>query len=78
MIKRESRVERKAGGQSGAKKNRNKMVSGGRGTSERRYLTIAELIRDCTYWQGPDGTLLFVSPSCERITGYLFPGLFIS
>ncbi|MEW6037321.1 MAG: PAS domain S-box protein [Pseudomonadota bacterium] len=38
--------------------------------SERRYRIVADFNYDWEYWQAPDGGLLYVSPSCERITGY--------
>ncbi|MEW5957601.1 MAG: PAS domain S-box protein [Chloroflexota bacterium] len=38
--------------------------------SEERYRTVAEFTYDWEYWRAPDGTFLYVSPSCERITGY--------
>lgn len=38
--------------------------------TELRYRTVAEFTYDWEYWEGPDGNLRFVSPSCERITGY--------
>ena len=38
--------------------------------AELRYRTIANFTYDWEYWEKPDGTLNFVSPACERITGY--------
>jgi PAS domain S-box-containing protein len=38
--------------------------------SELRYRTVADYTHDWEYWSAPDGTLKYVSPSCERITGY--------
>lgn len=38
--------------------------------SEERFRTIANFTYDWEYWQAPDGTYLYVSPACERITGY--------
>ena len=38
--------------------------------SETRYRTVADYTHDWEYWSAPDGKLLYVSPSCERITGY--------
>jgi len=35
-----------------------------------RYRTVADFTYDWEYWEKPDGTLHYVSPSCERITGY--------
>ena len=31
---------------------------------------VADLAHDGEYWRGPDGTLHYVSPSCERMTGF--------
>ena len=39
--------------------------------SERRYRTVADYTYDWEYWSAPDGTTNYVSPSCERITGYM-------
>lgn len=38
--------------------------------SEERFRTIADYTYDWEYWQGTQGEMLYVSPSCERITGY--------
>lgn len=38
--------------------------------SETQYRTIADFTFDWEYWMGPDGRLRYMSPSCERITGY--------
>ncbi len=38
--------------------------------SEIRYRTVADYTHDWEYWSAPDGSLNYVSPSCERITGY--------
>jgi PAS domain S-box-containing protein len=38
--------------------------------SEERYRTIADFTYDWQYWISADGQLLYVSPACERITGY--------
>lgn len=37
---------------------------------EFRYRTIANFNHDWEYWETPDHLLSYVSPSCERITGY--------
>ncbi len=39
-------------------------------SSEVRYRTVADHTYDWEYWSAPDGSLNYVSPSCERITGY--------
>ncbi len=38
--------------------------------SEERFRMIADFSYDWVYWVGPQGDLLYTSPSCERITGY--------
>ncbi|MFP4437843.1 MAG: diguanylate cyclase [Chloroflexaceae bacterium] len=38
--------------------------------SEARFRMIADFTYDWEYWVGEDGRYLYVSPSCERITGY--------
>lgn len=38
--------------------------------SEEEYRTIAEYTFDWEMWIGPAGTVKYVSPSCERISGY--------
>ncbi|MCP4675031.1 MAG: PAS domain S-box protein, partial [Deltaproteobacteria bacterium] len=38
--------------------------------AEARYRTVADFTYDWETWEGPDGDMLYVSPSCERISGY--------
>jgi PAS domain S-box-containing protein len=38
--------------------------------SEERFRTVAEFTYDWEYWINPEGNYVYVSPSCERITGY--------
>ena len=38
--------------------------------SELRYRTVATSANDWVYWQNSDGTLRYVSPSAETVTGY--------
>ncbi|MEQ8541085.1 MAG: PAS domain S-box protein [Coleofasciculus sp. D1-CHI-01] len=38
--------------------------------SEERFRTVANFTYDWEYWLNPDGQFLYISPSCERITGY--------
>jgi PAS domain S-box-containing protein len=38
--------------------------------SEERFRTFADSTYDWETWRAPDGKYLYVSPSCERITGY--------
>ena len=35
-----------------------------------QFRTLAEFTYDWEYWLNPDGNYVYVSPSCERITGY--------
>jgi PAS domain S-box-containing protein len=35
-----------------------------------RYRTVADHTYDWEYWSAPDGTMNYLSPSCQRITGY--------
>ncbi len=38
--------------------------------AELRYRTVADFTYDLEYWKGPDKKLVYISPSCEHITGY--------
>ena len=38
--------------------------------AEERFRTMADFTYDWEYWVGPDRRFIYVSPSCERITGY--------
>ncbi|MFH1279774.1 MAG: response regulator [Candidatus Eisenbacteria bacterium] len=38
--------------------------------SEERFRTVADFTFDWEYWAGPDGRFIYLSPSCEAITGY--------
>jgi PAS domain S-box-containing protein len=38
--------------------------------SEERFRTVADYTYDWEYWRGLDGRFRYVSPSCQRITGY--------
>ena len=38
--------------------------------SEKHFRTVADFANDWEYWIGPDGNYIYVSPSCERVTGY--------
>jgi PAS domain S-box-containing protein len=38
--------------------------------SEEKFRTVADFTYDWEGWEGPDGELLYCSPSCERITGH--------
>ena len=50
--------------------------------SERKFRTVADFTYDWEYWLDPDGSFRYVSPSCERVSGYppeaflADPGLF--
>ena len=38
--------------------------------SEVKFRTVADFTYDWEYWIAPDGNLIYVSPSCKRVTGY--------
>ena len=38
--------------------------------TELDYRMVADFTYDWAYWANPDGTLRYISPSCQRITGY--------
>jgi PAS domain S-box-containing protein len=38
--------------------------------SEEKYRTLADYTYDWEYWIAPDESILYTTPSCERITGY--------
>ena len=38
--------------------------------SELKLRTVADFTYDWEYWRAPSGELVWISPSCERITGY--------
>jgi glucose-1-phosphate adenylyltransferase len=38
--------------------------------SEERFRTVADYTLDWEYWEGPQHEMLYMSPSCESITGY--------
>ena len=38
--------------------------------SEERFRTVADFTYDFEIWKTPDGRIAYVSPSCQRITGY--------
>ena len=38
--------------------------------SELKFRVVAEYTYDWEFWRAPDQTYLYISPSCERITGY--------
>lgn len=37
---------------------------------EEKHRTVADNTYDCEYWIDADGSLVYISPSCERMTGY--------
>jgi PAS domain S-box-containing protein len=39
-------------------------------SSAERLRLVAEFTYDWEYWLAPDGSYLYLSPSCERVTGY--------
>ncbi|MBN2887255.1 MAG: EAL domain-containing protein [Chromatiaceae bacterium] len=38
--------------------------------SRERYRVLAEFNPEWEYWVGPDGKFLYISPACQRLTGY--------
>lgn len=38
--------------------------------SEEKFRTLADFTYDWEYWQSPLGKIIYMSPSCERISGY--------
>ena len=38
--------------------------------SELMFRTVADFTHDWEYWRGTDGRMVWVSPSCERVSGY--------
>ena len=38
--------------------------------SELKFRTLADFTYDWEYWARPDGEFIYISPSCEQITGY--------
>jgi PAS domain S-box-containing protein len=38
--------------------------------SENKFRTVADFTYDLEYWINPEGRFIYISPSCERITGY--------
>jgi diguanylate cyclase (GGDEF)-like protein/PAS domain S-box-containing protein len=38
--------------------------------SEERFRTIADYTYGWEYWEGPQGEILYTSPSCQEVTGY--------
>ncbi len=38
--------------------------------SEEKFRNVANFAYDWEYWVGPEGVLVWMSPSCKRITGY--------
>ncbi len=49
---------------------RQKQVEKALQEAEWRYRTVADFTYDWESWENPDGTLRYVSPACQRITGY--------
>ena len=37
---------------------------------EHKFRTAIDFTYDWEYWQAPDGIFIYISPSCERVTGY--------
>jgi len=39
-------------------------------SAEIRYRTVADFTHDWEFWQRPDGGFEYISPACERVSGY--------
>jgi len=51
-------------------------IDGALRDAEAKYRTVADFTHDWEYWLAPDGNPRYVSPSCERITGYAYREFF--
>jgi PAS domain S-box-containing protein len=40
-------------------------------SSELKFKTVADFTYDWEYWEGENNQILYISPSCERMTGYM-------
>ncbi|MBL7160988.1 MAG: PAS domain S-box protein [Anaerolineales bacterium] len=49
---------------------RRKLAENALQENEERYRTVANFTHDWEYWIDPDGNYKYISPACERITGY--------
>jgi len=38
--------------------------------SERIHRIVSDSASDCIYWRSPSGSILYISPACERLTGH--------
>jgi len=38
--------------------------------SELKFRTVADFTYDWEYWRGPEGDIIWMSPACERVSGY--------
>jgi PAS domain S-box-containing protein len=47
-----------------------KQAEGALRESERKFHTMADFTVDWEYWLAPDSSFVYISPSCEGITGY--------
>jgi len=48
----------------------NRRLLGAVQTQEERFRSMVEFSSDWDYWIGPDGKLLYTTPSCEALTGH--------
>ena len=44
--------------------------------SEEKFRTFADYTYDWEYWLSPEGEIIYMSPSCERISGYKYSEFF--
>jgi diguanylate cyclase (GGDEF)-like protein/PAS domain S-box-containing protein len=51
-------------------RNREKAAFDALVRQETKFRTVADHTHDWEFWVGPDGDVVYTSPSCERLTGY--------
>jgi PAS domain S-box-containing protein len=49
---------------------RRKRIERALADAETRYRTVADFTHDWEFWQRPDGTFEYISPACERVSGF--------
>ncbi|MCF7958571.1 MAG: PAS domain-containing protein [Phycisphaerae bacterium] len=70
------RIEKRANDLEGGRQEKQAEITGRKqaeeisGLTEQQYRTVADFTYDWECWVNPAGKFVYVSPSCERITGY--------
>ncbi len=49
---------------------RRKLIERALADAEMRYRTVADFTHDWEFWQRPDGGFEYLSPACEKVSGY--------